>query len=136
MSLALDPFVQNKLDEFITRRRRWTIIQATLIGLAVWLVGILLFTWAMPFGYWIALSAWCLSCSFTSLLPSRCRFGFDTVPAADAVHKAAIEIERGDPRFRDQLLSTVELVRGDHDVRSHSFIAASQTRHCTEDARV
>ncbi len=46
MSLALDPFVQNKLDEFITRRRRWTIIQATLIGLAVWLVGILLFTWA------------------------------------------------------------------------------------------
>ncbi len=127
MSLALDPFVQNKLEEFVNRRRRWTLIHAVLIGLAVWLVGILAFTWAdaiwimdRPVRLVLSLLVYVVAAIAVTIWIRHRSSG------RDPVQKAAIEIERGDPRFRDQLLSTVELVRGDYDTRSRSFIAASQ----------
>ena len=44
MSIAIDPMIRGKLEQFIDRRRRWAIFYALMVGLVVWVLGVLLFT--------------------------------------------------------------------------------------------
>lgn len=127
MSIAIDPLIRIKLDQFISRRRRWTIFYALLIGIVVWVLGVLLFTWID--------AVWILDRTTRSLLSlatyaaaflSFAGIAVRRLRDPDPVAQAAIAIERERPELRDQLLSAVELSRVDGSSYSQSFIGALQ----------
>jgi hypothetical protein len=127
MSMAIDPMIRIKLDQFIGRRRRWTIFYALLMSIFVWILGVLLFTWID--------SVWILD-RFTRLLLSLGTYAIAAISAIviivrrlgndDPLIQAAVAIEKQRPELRDQLLSAVELSRLDVPSGSQSFIGALQ----------
>jgi len=127
MSIAIDPLIRSKLEQFITRRRRWTILHALLLSIFVWLVGVLLFTWID--------AVWILERGTRSIL-SVATYAIAIAAGVaivvrrlgngDPMRRAAIEIEKDRADLRDQLLSAVELASDDHNNGSQSFIVAAQ----------
>ncbi len=130
MSIAIDPVIQRKLNQFIDRRRRWTIAYALFVALAVWVAGILLFTlidslWIIDRGHRSLLSlATYILAAIAAVLVAMRRLRGD-----DPLKRAAIAIENATPALKDQLLSAVELSRvaaNSESSASHSFIGALQ----------
>lgn len=127
MSIAIDPQIRGKLEQFASRRRRWAILYAFLVAMTVWLLGALLFTWID--------ATWILDRTSRSLISlatyvatalSALVVAYRRLNQADPIASAAIEIEKGQPELRDQLLSAVELARDGEASGSPSFIGALQ----------
>ena len=127
MSIAIDPMIRGKLEQFIDRRRRWTILYAVMIGLVTWVLGVLLFTcidaiWILDRATRSLLSLGSYTVAFiAALVIVRSR-----LKERDPIAGAAIEIEKSQPELRDQLLSAVELTRVNETTSSRSFIGALQ----------
>lgn len=127
MSIAIDPLIRIKLEQLVNRRRRWTMLHAALVAVFVWLTGVLLFTWID--------AVWILERGTRSLL-SLATYGAALLAGGflvvrrlgdqDPLKRAAIQIEKERPEFRDQLLSAVELASDHGSNGSQSFISAAQ----------
>jgi len=127
MSIAIDPMIRGKLEQFIDRRRRWTMLYAVMVGLVTWVLGVLLFTcidavWILDRTTRSLLSLGSYAVAFvaaTAIVRRRLK-------EPDPIARAAIEIEKSRPELRDQLLSAVELSRANETTSSRSFIGALQ----------
>lgn len=127
MSIAIDPLIQGKLQQFIGRRRRWGMLYAFLVAATIWLLGVLLFTWID--------ATWILDRTVRSLLSlatyviaglTGLIIGYRRLRDADPLTGAAIAIEKETPELKDQLLSAVELARSGEASGSGTFIGALQ----------
>lgn len=127
MSIAIDPLIQGKLQQFIGRRRRWGILYAFLVAATIWLLGVLLFTWID--------ATWILDRTVRSLLSlatylvagvTGLVIGYRRLRDTDPLTGAAIAIEKETPELKDQLLSAVELARSGEASGSGTFIGALQ----------
>ncbi|MGV3486244.1 MAG: hypothetical protein ACO1RT_17630, partial [Planctomycetaceae bacterium] len=127
MSIAIDPLIRIKLQQFITRRRRWTIFYSLLIGIVVWVVGVLLFTWVDAVWILDRQTRLLLSiAAYAAALLSALVIATRRLRGSDPLAHAAVAIERERPELRDHLLSAVELSRVDSATYSPSFIVALQ----------
>ena len=128
MSITIDPTIRVQLERFDHRHRRWALAAAGLAAIAVWLIGVLLFTWIdavwiLDRGTRLLLSvATYISAIVAALFIYRRR-----VTAGDPIRQAAIAIERQRPEYRDVLLSAVELAGPGAASGSPTFIAAAQS---------
>ena len=45
MSTVIDPIIHDRLTRYVRRQRRWVLLRALLVAVAVWIVAILVVTW-------------------------------------------------------------------------------------------
>ncbi len=127
MSMAIDPLIRIKLDQFVSRRKRWTILYALMVAIVVWVVGVLLF--ACVDAVWIldrTTRSMLSLATYAAALVAAIAIIMRRMRGDDPMIQAAIAIERDRPELRDHLLSAVELARSEEGLVSQSFLGALQ----------
>lgn len=140
MSAVIDPIIHDRLSRYLRRQRRWVVLRALLVALALWIIAILIVTWID--GTWViergtrsllTLSAYGLAAA------AFMRLAIARQSESERLRRAALALEQARPEMRDRLLSAVELAEAAQRqtlAGSRAFIQAAQREMARKIIRV